>query len=116
MVEIRWKPPGYEGYCHWSSCMLTTQHQGGPLQGGWVKFQICAQHGRYLKKFTVEKIDQILSATHDNKAINWVKALDLAMGKPGTETERYEKQPGDIILYDPDGPRFRKSDDERSGY
>ena len=66
----------------------------------------CTQHGQYLKKFTVEKIEQILNATHDSNAVNWIKALDLAAGEPGTETERYEKQPGDIIVYDPDGLGF----------
>ena len=74
--------------------------------GALGEFAECAQHGRYLKKFTVEKIEQILNATRDSNAINWIKALDLAEGKPGTEIERYEKQPSDIIVYDPDGLGF----------
>ena len=66
----------------------------------------CAVHGSYLKKFTVEKIDQILSATDDTRPINWIKVLDLAKGESGTDIERYEKQPGDITVYDPDGLGF----------
>ena len=71
--------------------------------GALSEFANCAHHGHYLKKFTVEKIAKILDATQDSESINWIKALDLAAGKSGTEIERYEKQPGDIIVYDPDG-------------
>ena len=76
--------------------------------GALAEFANCPHHGHYLKKFTVERIAKILDATQDGESINSVKALDLAAGKPGTEIERYEKQPGEIIVYDPDGLGFGK--------
>ena len=86
--------------------MAVGEHSVEFKLGVLAEFAECAQHGQYLKKFTVEKIEQILNTTHDSNAINWIKALDLAKGKPGTEIELYEKQSGDIIVYDPDGLGF----------
>ena len=86
--------------------MAVGEHSVEFKLGVLAEFSECAQHGQYLKKFTVEKIEQILNTTHDSNAINWIKALDLAKGKPGTEIELYEKQSGDIIVYDPDGLGF----------
>ena len=83
--------------------MAVGEHSVKFALGAISEFWECAKHGRYLKKFTVEKIDQILDATHDSQVINCIKALDLAAGKPGTEIERYEKQPSDTLIYDPDG-------------
>ena len=74
--------------------------------GAFAELAMCPDHGTYLKKLTNEKIDQIRRATHDSKPINSIKAIDLARGKPGTDTERYEKQPGDTIIYDPDSIGF----------
>ena len=84
--------------------------------GAFSEFVKCAHHGPYLKKFTVEKINQILTATQDSEPINWIKACDLAEGKPGTDIERYEKQPGDIIVYDPDGLGFENLLLSKGGY
>ena len=78
------------------------EHSVKFVLGALAEFAKCAVHGPYLKKFTVEKIDQVLNATGDSRPINWIKALDLAKGNLGTEIERYEKQPGDITVYDPD--------------
>lgn len=82
--------------------MTVGEHSVKFVYGALSEFAECAYHGRYLKKFTVEKIDQILSETEESKPINWIRALDLAMGKSGTENANYERQPGDVIIYDPD--------------
>ena len=87
--------------------MAVGEHSVEFVHGALFEFEECASHGRYLKKFTVDKIDQVLSATDDNTAINCIRALDLAAGRPGTASERYEKQPGNVIVYDPDGLGFQ---------
>lgn len=48
----------------------------------------------------------ILDRTQNSEPVNWIKAWDLAAGKPGTDSERYAKQPGDVIVYDPEGLGF----------
>ena len=47
-----------------------------------------------------------MNATRDCEPINWLKALDLAAGKPGTDIETYERQPAEISIYDPDALGF----------
>lgn len=67
------------------------------------EFAKCTQHGNYLKKISIDNIEKILENTKGSEQLNWIRAWDLASGKPGTDYERYEKQPGDVIVYDPDG-------------
>ena len=78
------------------------EHSLAFAHGEFSEFAKCPQHGNYLKKIRVEKIKEILEKTQNSEPVNWIKALDLAAGKPGTDSERYAKQPGDVIVYDPD--------------
>lgn len=34
--------------------------------------------------------------------INWVRATDIAYGKPGDNSEAYARQPGDVRIYNPE--------------
>ena len=54
----------------------------------FAEFAKCPQHGNYLKKIGVEKIEEILDKTQNSEPVNWLKVLDLAAGKPGTDSER----------------------------
>lgn len=71
--------------------------------GAFSEYEKCPQHGNYLKKIRAEKIEEILDKTQNSEPMNWIKALDLAVGRSGTDSERYAKQPGDVFVYDPDG-------------
>lgn len=86
--------------------MTVGEHSVSFVHGVVSEVAECAKHGRYLKRFSVEKIDQILDSTRDSTAINWLRAIDLAYGKPGTDLARYRKQPGDTVVYDPDDVGF----------
>ena len=88
--------------------MAVGEHSVEFVLGPFSELAVCPDHGPYSKKLTTEKIDRILAATRGSKPINWVKALDLADGKPGTDTDRYERQPAETIVYDPDGRGFEK--------
>lgn len=35
--------------------------------------------------------------------MNWIKALDIARGQPGDNSEAYLRQPGEVKIYNPDG-------------
>ena len=73
--------------------MVVGEHSIEFAFGAVSEFAECARHGRYLKKFTLEQVNRILDATRDCERITWLKVLDLAAGKPGTDFETYERQP-----------------------
>ena len=86
------------------------------VRGPFSELATCSDHGPYSRTLEPEKIEQILSATRGNKPINWIKALDLADGKPGDDTDRYEKQKGETTVYDPDGLGFEKLLKSKEGF
>ena len=86
--------------------MVVGEHSIEFAFGAVSEFAECARHGRYLKKFTLEQVNRILDATRDCERINWLKVLDLAAGKPGTDFETYERQPSETTIYDPDALGF----------
>ena len=87
--------------------MAVGEHSIQFAHGALAEFANCGHHGHYFKKFTIEKVNKILHATQNCEPINWIKALDLAAGKPGTDIERYERRPGDVVIYDPDEIGFK---------
>ena len=34
--------------------------------------------------------------------INWIKAIDLGYGQPGDNQAAYDRQPGDVRIYNPE--------------
>ncbi|MDE0029680.1 MAG: hypothetical protein OXU42_09815 [Deltaproteobacteria bacterium] len=96
--------------------MVVGEHSIEFVFGAVSEFSECARHGRYLKKFTLEKVNRILNATRDCEPINCLKALDLAAGKPGTDIKTYERQPGDTTVYDPDALGFENLLLSHQGY
>lgn len=88
--------------------MVVGEHSVEFAFGVVSEFADCPRHGRYLKKFTLEQVNRILDATRECEPINWLKALDLAAGKPGTDIETYERQPNEVTIYDPDALGYEK--------
>lgn len=62
----------------------------------------CELHGRYLREITPYSLRKIISAIENEPAINWIRATDLAYGKPDDDEEKYHKQPGDVKIYNTD--------------
>lgn len=62
----------------------------------------CEKHGDYVKAYTPEKLEKIISWCQDAEPINWIKATHLAYGQPGDDIEAYERQPGDVRIYNPE--------------
>ena len=57
--------------------------------------------GHYVKAYTPEKLEKIISWCQNAEPINWIKATHLAYGQPGDDIEAYERQPGDVRIYNP---------------
>lgn len=62
----------------------------------------CNEHGDYARIFKPEKLSHIIDWCKTAEPINWIKATDLAYGKPGDNIEAYERQPGDVRIYNPE--------------
>lgn len=71
--------------------------------GNFSEFGHCEEHGDYARAFTHEKLEKIIDWCQTAEPINWIKATDLAYGKPGDNIEAYERQPGDVRIYNPEG-------------
>lgn len=71
--------------------------------GNFAEFGHCEEHGDYPRIFTSEKLGDLITWCQTAEPINWIKATDLAYGKSGDNTEAYERQPGDVRIYNPEG-------------
>ena len=71
--------------------------------GNFAEFGHCEEHGDYPRTFTPEKLGKLIAWCQTAEPINWVKATDLAYGKPGDNLEAYDRQPGDVRIYNPEG-------------
>ena len=69
--------------------------------GNFAEFGHCNEHGDYARVFTPEKLARLIDWCQTAVPINWVKATDLAYGKAGDNTQAYERQPGDVRIYNP---------------
>lgn len=71
--------------------------------GNFAELGHCEEHGDYARTYTPEKLEQLISWCQTAEPINWIKATDLAYGRPGDNVEAYERQPGDVRIYNPEG-------------
>ena len=71
--------------------------------GNFAELGQCEEHGDYARIYTPEKLERLITWCQTAEPINWIKATDLAYGKPGDNNEAYERQPGDVRIYNPEG-------------
>lgn len=71
--------------------------------GHFAELGHCEKHGEYIKAYTPEKLEAIISWCQNAEPINWIKATQIAYGLPGDDIEAYERQPGDVRIYNPEG-------------
>ncbi|WP_137163398.1 DUF6602 domain-containing protein [Pseudomonas asiatica] len=74
--------------------------------GGFAEFGHCEEHGDYARLFTPEKLEKIITWCKTAEPINWIRATELAYGHAGDNYEAYERQPGDVRVYNPKGLPF----------
>nr|WP_154724305.1 hypothetical protein [Thiothrix nivea] len=66
----------------------------------------CKIHGKYLRNISQDALKKILSVCENAEPINWIKATDIAYGKKGDNIEAYLRQPGDVLIYNPDNEQL----------
>jgi hypothetical protein len=69
--------------------------------GNFAEFGHCDEHGDYARIYTSEKLARLIDWCEAAEPINWIKATDLAYGKAGDNIQAYERQPGDVRIYNP---------------
>ena len=62
----------------------------------------CDKHGPYLRRMKAGRIAKIVDFMNTHEQIEWLRAIDLGRGEPGTNEAAYKRQPGWIYLYNPD--------------
>jgi len=70
--------------------------------GQFAEFAHCEKHGDYQRKISKESLRKLTDGCRNATPINWIKATDLAYGRPGDNEEAYRRQPGDVQIYNPE--------------
>lgn len=70
--------------------------------GSFAEIARCEEHGDYQRKILPKDLERIVAWCHTAPPINWIRAKDLAYGQRGDNTQVYERQPGDVRIYNPD--------------
>jgi hypothetical protein len=68
----------------------------------------CPKHGEFLRTISPENLTKIVDFCNEAESINWIKALDIARGKPGDDNEAYARQPLDVKIFNPDDLPFKE--------
>lgn len=74
--------------------------------GQFAEYGTCEKHGDYARKLTEEKLIEVIEWCKLATPINWIRATDIAYGKAGDDLAVYERQPGDVRIYNPDSLPF----------
>lgn len=94
------QPPPVESY--FQLPLVAGEHSYKYSMGQFAEFGTCEIHGDFPRKLTEEKLVAVIEWCKSAEPINWIRATDIAYGKPGDNTEAYERQPGDVRIYNPD--------------
>lgn len=70
--------------------------------GSFAEYGSCSKHGDYQRKIAPATLTQLIEWCKTATPINWIKATDLAYGKAGDDEEAYQRQPGDVRIYNPE--------------
>jgi hypothetical protein len=69
--------------------------------GHFAEFGTCEKHGDYARKLTESKLIEIIEWCKTTTPINWVRATEIAYGKPGNNWEAYKRQNAEVRIYNP---------------
>lgn len=72
----------------------------------FAEYGTCEKHGDFARKLTEEKLISVIEWCKSATPINWIRAMDIAYGKAGDDLVAYERQPGDVRIYNPDSLSF----------
>lgn len=98
------QPPPVQSY--FQLPLVAGDHSYKYSHGYFAEFGTCETHGDFPRKLTEEKLVEVIEWCKSAEPINWIRATDIAYGKAGDNTEAYERQPGDVRIYNPDALPF----------
>jgi hypothetical protein len=61
----------------------------------------CPDHGDYRREISEDSLKKVVDWCRGAEPINWIKATDIALGRPGDNYAAYERQPLDVRIYNP---------------
>ncbi len=82
--------------------LIAEEHSYDFYFGPFAEIGRCEKHGDYQRKIGSDHLTMITDWCSKAEPINWIKATDIAYGKPGDRTEAYDRQPGDVRIYNPE--------------
>lgn len=94
------QPPPVESY--FQLPFVAGEHSYKYSMGQFAEFGTCETHGDFPRKLSEEKLVEVIQWCRSAEPMNWIRATDIAYGNPGDNTEAYERQPGDVRIYNPD--------------
>lgn len=62
----------------------------------------CKKHGLIGKRIKSDYLNKIMEYVLKVEPLNWIKAIDIAYGKPGDNVEQYKRQPEETRIYNPE--------------
>ena len=82
--------------------LIADEHSYDFYLGSLAEVGTCKKHGDYQRKIDPDQLTKLVDWCRKAEPINWIKATDIAYGKPGDRTEAYNRQPGDVRVYNPE--------------
>ena len=67
----------------------------------------CEKHGQFLREISQDALTRIIDTCDGIESINWIKAHDIAYGKPRDNDKAYRRQPGEVYIYNPDNANLK---------
>lgn len=98
------QPPPVESY--FQLPFVAGEHSYKYSMGQFAEFGTCETHGDFPRKLTEEKLVEVIEWCKSAEPINWIRATEIAYGNPGDNTEAYQRQPGEVRIYNPDSLPF----------
>ena len=71
--------------------------------GMYTEIGRCPQHGDFARKISAANLKKVVDFCRPTKPMNWIQATDIAYGRAGDNYSAYERQPGDVFIYNPNG-------------
>jgi hypothetical protein len=81
---------------------ITGEHSYEFVMGAVSEMGKCPKHGDWQRKIDAPSLTKIVEYCRKAEPINWIKAIDIAYGRPGDNQSAYDRQPGDVRIYNPD--------------
>ena len=94
------QPPNYEDYFRLPFTANEFSYQF--TFGSFAELAKCEKHGDFQRKIGADQLAKLINWCKTAQPMNWIKATDIAYGRPSDREEAYARQPGDVRIYNPE--------------